>query len=168
MNLPVFYTVNIFDLIKPYGRRASAEDLGIYILPQVVAPRNATLLDQARSPIVPAAAAVPFTPGQVVAFEYRVPANRRGTLRRLSVDAVDPAALPSLTFSVLRSSAPVPNYQLTEVPIGTIGVPDEVNIVFDGDQLMQVVVFNSNTFNTYEVSVRVVAHFWDVVIEWGR
>jgi len=153
--------MDIFSVLKPYGKRMSVEDLGLYILPQVVPPRNATLLDQTTVPIVPFG-------GNIVAFDYLVPPNRRGTLRRLGVDVVDPAALPDLTFSVRRSGAPVPNYQSVPIPIGTIGEPDEVNIVFDGDQRMQVVLFNANLMVNREATVRVVAHFWDVIENWGR
>jgi hypothetical protein len=152
--------MDLFKLL-PYGKRASLEDYGIYILPQAVPPRNATLLDQTRSLVVPQSATLTM-------FEYRTPPNRRGILRRLAVDAVDPAGLPSLLFSVLRSGAPVPNYQINELPIGTIGVPDEVNVVFDGDQVLQVVVQNVNAFTPYEAYVRVVGHWWDVIEERGR
>src|SRR5882672_7101553 len=105
--------MDVFALLTPSLKRASVEDMGLYILPQEFAPRNATLVDQTTVPTVPFG-------GSIVAFEYRVPANRRGTLRRLGVDVVDPAAIPDLTFSVRRSSAPVPNYQLVPIPIGTI------------------------------------------------
>jgi hypothetical protein len=157
--------VNIFDILRPYGKRASLEDLGLYVLPQAVPPRNATLVDQSSSPIVPAG--IPGVPGTALAFDYLVPANRRGIMARLAVDTPDPAALPAIRFAVLRSSAPVPNYQNVQAPIGTIGVPDTVNVVFDGDQHMQVVVSNSSAFD-FEVHVRVVAWFWDVIMEFGR
>ena len=157
--------MDIFSLLKPYGKRASVEDLGLYVLPQEFIPRNATFIDQTRSPIVPAAAG-PFL-GSVVAFEYRVPPNRRGVLRRLAVDPTDPAAMPSIRYSVLRSDATVPNYQIAEVPIGTIGVPDFVYVEFDRDQLLQVQVTNAAGFD-FEVFVRVVAWFWDVIEESGR
>jgi len=157
--------VNIFDILRPYGKRASLEDVGLYVLPQAVPPRNATIVDQTSSPTVPAG--IPGVPGTVVAFSYRVPSNRRGVMARLGVDPPDPAAVPALKFSVLRSSAPVPNYQNVEVPIGTIGVPDQVNVVFDGDQLMQIVVSNSSAFD-FQVHVRVYAWFWDVIMDYGR
>jgi hypothetical protein len=153
--------MDLLSMLKPYGKRTSVEDLGLYILPQVVAPRNATLVDQTKVPIVPFG-------GSIIAFEYKVPANRRGTLRRLGIDVVDPAALPDIKFSVQRSGSPVPNYQNVPIPIGTIGSPDEVNIVFDGDQLLQVLLINSNVMVNREVTVRVVAHFWDVIENWGR
>jgi len=160
--------VNIIDIlskIQPFGKRASLEDLGLYVLPQAVPPRNATLVDQSSSPTVPAG--IPGVPGSIVAFDYIVPANRRGILARLAVDPPDPAALPAIRFSVLRSFAPVPNYQNVEAPIGTIGVPDQVNVVFDGDQRMQVVVTNSSAFD-FQVHVRVYAWFWDVIMDYGR
>lgn len=157
--------MNLFDILKPFGQRASLEDLGLYILPQAVPPRNATLLDQTSYPIVPFG--IPGVPGTILAFDYLVPANRRGIMARLTVDPPDPAALPSILFSVQRSGAPVPNYQLVQSPIGTIGEPDSVNVVFDGDQRMQVRLFNTSAF-ALEVNVRVVGWFWDVIMEYGR
>ena len=157
--------MNIFDIIKPYGRRASVEDLGLYVLPQEFIPRNATFVDQASSPIVPFG--IPGVPGTALAFDYLVPANRRGVIRRLAVDPADPAAIPSIRFSVLRSGSPVPNYQNAEVPMGTIGQPDLVSAQFDGDQRMQILILNTSAFD-FEVFVRVVAWFWDVIEERGR
>lgn len=147
-------------LLKPFTGRRSVEDLGLYILPQEFIPRNATFLDQTRQQIVAAASTV-------VIFEYRVPANRRGVLRRLAVDTIDPGALPNFRYSVLRSGAPVPNYQNEELPIGTIGTPDVVRVDFDREQLLQVSVVNSAAFG-FEVHARVVAWFWDVMQEAGR
>jgi hypothetical protein len=159
---------DIFSVLKSYGRRQSLEDLGLYILPQAVPPRNATFVDKERSVIVPLGIpGPPPVPGTALAFEYRVPANRRGILARLGVDCVDPAALPSIQFSVLRSGAPVPNYVNVQAPIGTIGVPDTVHQTFDGDQLLQIQIANFSAFDL-EVHVRVVAWFWDVIEEYGR
>lgn len=148
-------------MLKPYGRRMAVEDLGLYILPQKFIPRNATFVDQTREQSVAAASAV-------IVFEYRVPANRRGVLARLACDSASPGALPNLRYSVLRSQAAVPNYQLEEFPIGTVNAPDEVSVQFDGDQLLQVQVTNLSVGFGFDVHVRVVAWFWDVLEERGR
>ncbi len=148
-------------MLKPYSRRMSLEDLGLYILPQDFVPRNATFIDQTREQSVAALSTV-------VMFEYQVPANRRGILRRLAVDSASPGALPSLRYSVLRSLAPVPNYQLEELPIGTVNTPDLVVVTFDGDQLLQVQVTNTNAGFAFDVHVRVVGWFWDVLEVRGR
>ncbi len=148
-------------MLKPYGRRMSVEDLGLYILPQEFIPRNATFVDQTREQSVAAVSSA-------MVFEYRVPANRRGVLRRLACDSASPGALPNLRYSVLRSGAPVPNYQIEEFPIGTVNVPDFVMVQFDGDQLMQVQVTNLAAGFAFDVHVRVVAWFWDVLEERGR
>ncbi len=153
--------MDIFSLLKPFGKRASVEDLGLYILPQEFIPRNATFLDQTREQSVAALSTVTM-------FDDRVPANRRGVLRRLAVDSASPGALPSLRYSVLRSGAPVPNYQLEELPVGTIAVPDLVYVEFDRDQQLQVAVVNSNAGFAFDVHVRVVGWFWDVIEEAGR
>lgn len=158
--------IDLLTMLKPPTRRVSVEDIGLYILPQSVPPRNATIVDQSSSPVVPAG--VPGVPGSVIGFQYRVPANRRGILARLGVDSVDPAALPFLRFAILRSQAPVPNYQNVETPIGSIGAPDTVNVTFDGDQFMQVQVTNSDNVNPRQVHVRVVAWFWDTIENWGK
>jgi len=155
--------VNIFDFIKPYGRRASVEDLGLYILPQEVPPRNSTVVDQILTVLVPFGGAQTPT-----GFNYRVPPNRRGVLRLLAVDTFDPAGIPFLTFSVLRSGAPIANYQRDSIPIGTVGEPTWVWGEFDGDQIFEVVLFNSSVTTGYQAYVRAVLWFWDVLEERGR
>jgi len=143
------------------GGRRALDALGIDILPQEFIPRGALVVDlQPQGGIVPAA-------GSLLMVDYLVPPNRKGVLRRLAVDAVDPAGTPSITFSVLRSGASVGNYQNTEAPIGTIGVPDLVHVDFDREQRLQVIVFNASAF-ALEVHVRAVAWFWDIQQEAGR
>lgn len=164
---PYLSTVtNMLGLLKPFGRRASVEDFGLYLLPQEFIPRNATFVDQRRGGVVPPG--IPGLPGTLLAFEYLVPSNRRGVMRRLGVDAEDPAALASLSVSVLRSGAPVPNYQLVTLPIGSPDTPDLVYVEFDRDQLLQIVVSNTSLVSPYDTSARVVAWFWDVSEESGR
>lgn len=144
------------------GGRVSLEDLGVYLLPQAVPPRNATLVDQSVEAVI---AAGPGT--SLILFQYQCPSQRRGILARLAVDAPDPAALPNLSFSVLRSGAPVPNYQLVPLPIGTVNQPDTVQVTFDDAQLLQVQVTNAAGF-PFDVHCRVVAWFWDVIQVSGR
>lgn len=157
--------MNIFQILKPFAKRASVEDFGLYVLPQEFIPRNATFVDQQSAPIVPAG--IPGVPGTALAFDYLVPLNRRGVLRRLAVDPSDPAGLPSISYSVLRSGAPVANYQNVRAPIGSIGQPDLVSVQFDGTQRMQVLALNTSAF-AFEVFVRAVAWFWDVIEDYGR
>lgn len=152
--------MNLFDLIKPYSRRLSLEDLGIYLNPVDTPPRNSTIIDQRRSAVVPAVSTL-------VLFDYLVPPFRRGILRRLAVDAQNPAGLPALSFSILTSGAPVPNYQNVTLPIGTIGTPDNVYVQYDREQHLQIAVTNSALVG-YDVMVRVVAWFWDEIPEAGR
>lgn len=155
--------MNVFDVLKPFGRRVSAEDLGLYLLPQEFPPRNATVVDQILNVLVPLGGAP-----TVAGFNYRVPANRRGVLRKLAVDTFDPAGIPFTQFSVRRSGAPVPNYQNDDVPIGTVGEPTWVWVEFDGDQVFEVVLTNSSATQGYQTYVRAVLWFWDVIEERGR
>jgi len=147
-------------------KRVSLEDMGVTLRPQEFPPRNAFYLDQTVAPVI--GPGIPGAPNTVIAFQYQVPEWRQGVLRRLSVDPSDVAALPSITFSVLRSNAPVHNYQNVPAPIGTIDEPDQVYVEFDRQQLLQVAVSNANVFFPYEVHVRVVAWFWDYVETSGR
>lgn len=155
--------MNIFDVLKPYGRRQSLEDLGLYVLPQAIPPRNSTVVDQIRSVLVPFGGA-PTAAG----FNYRVPANRRGVLRLLAVDTFEPAGIPFITFSVQRSGSPVPNYQNADIPLGTVGEPTWVWAEFDGDQIFEVTLVNSSLTTGYQTYVRAVLWFWDVLEMRGR
>ncbi len=143
------------------GKRVSLEDMGVMLLPQHYVPRNATRIDHDVNPVIAAGAV------DAIAFQYQVPEYRQGVLRRLAVEPLDPAAIPSITFSIKRSGAPVHDYQNVQTPIGTVGVPDEVYVEFDRQQLLQITVSNSSGF-PYDVHVRVIAWFWMYVEVSGR
>lgn len=143
------------------GGRRSIEDMGIYILPQEFIPRNATFVDQTRTVATP-------TNGNVIAFSYKTPPNRRGRLARLAVETFDPAGIPFTQFSILRSGSPIPNYQNNDIPFGTIGVPDTVYAEIDREQDLQVQLQNSSVTSGFTTFVRIVFWHWDIQAEAGR
>ncbi len=153
--------IDLTKALKLFGKRISLEDVGLMLQPNEFVPRGAYWIDQTRSPLVPAGA-VDF-----VVFQLEVPAWRKGIFKKLAVEPSDPAAIPAITWSIKRSGATVENYQNVDAPIGGINFPDVVNVEFDRQQLLQVTVSNAAAF-PYDMHVRVIAWFWDIVEVSGR
>jgi len=153
--------IDLIKMVRLFGRRVALEDMGIMLQPQEFPPRNCFYLDDEQNPVVAAGAV-----DQVV-FSYQVPEFRKGVLRRLAVEPLDPAGIPSIRWSIRRSGSPVQTYQNEQAPIGTLGVPDTVYVEFDRQQLLEVIVSNVAAF-PFDLYVRVVAWFWDVVDVSGR
>lgn len=153
--------VDLTRLVTLGVSRVSLEDMGVMLRPHEFPPRGAFYLDHKVFPVVAAGAV------DVIVFQYLVPAFRQGVMRRLAVEPNDPAAIPSISWSIKRSGTPVQDYQQVPSPIGSVAEPDWVVVEFDRQQLMQVTVSNS-AFFPYDVSVRVVGWFWDIVKNAGR